>query len=331
MTGSVRVLVSIDVAPPLVEDIRAVSPRIVVEQSVCDSDEEVAEALTDDVEVLYTRHVAPYPGAESALKWIQIQSSGHDHYLGNPLVGSHVAITNTSGAHAIPGGEFVLGLMIALARGFPQLSSDQSAHEWRPEHSPENELWGKTVGIVGYGAIGRQLGRLADALGMRVIAAKGNPGERAQTGFNMLGVGDPDGEIPKKIFGPTQLGEMAADVDFLVLTLPRNPETEGLIDEAVLSGMKSTAYVIAMSRTNVVDFDALVAALQEGQLAGAALDCLSPPPRKDSPIWDTPNLFITPYISASRANPHYDARCNEIFIENLRRYLTGKPLLNLVR
>ena len=331
MTGPLRVLVTIDIASSLIEDIRRVSPRVLVEQRVCQSNDEVAEAITAGVEVLYSRHVPPFPGPDSELKWIQAQSSGTDRFLGNPLVGSHVMVTNTSGAHAVPGAEFILGLMIALARGFPQLGIDQSAHEWRPEHSPEIELWGKTVGIVGYGAIGRQVGRLADAMGMRVLAAKGNPEERVQTGFNMPGVGDPEGRIPEKVYGPTQLGEMIADVDFVVLTLPRNPGTENLVDEAVLGRMKPTAYLVAVARTNVVDLDALVAALRKHRIAGAALDCLEPPPAPDSPIWDTPNLFITPYISASRANPSYDARCNEIFIGNLKRYLAGESLLNLAR
>src|SRR5262249_45611810 len=133
-----------------------------------------------------------------------------------------------------------------------------------------------------------------------------------------------------RFFGIPQLNEMLPLADFVVLALPLAPDAEHLIDESRLRLMKPSAYLVNVARPTIIDLDALRRALKGGWIAGAAVDVWDPPPGSTSDFWDLPNLIITPWVMGSRANPKYDARCNQIFIENTKRYLAGAPLLNRV-
>jgi phosphoglycerate dehydrogenase-like enzyme len=232
----------------------------------------------------------------------------------------------------VPSAEYVIGAMIALFRRFPALVHDQALKEWNRAHSPERELRGKTLLILGYGSIGREVARLAQAFNMRILAVKRDPGKRRETGFALPGTGDPDGALPERIVGPAGLLDVLPEADFVVSTLALTHDTRHILGEKALRAMKPSAFLINVSRGGICHEPSLLRALSEGWIAGAALDVFAEEPLPaHSPFYSLPNLLITPHISASRQNPHYDRRATTLFIENLRRYLDGQPLLNLVQ
>jgi phosphoglycerate dehydrogenase-like enzyme len=327
----VQVMVTIDLAGELMEEIVAMSPRLAVRHIVCASPRAVNAALDGRVEVIYARELPDDLTRAPALRWVQTHSAGVDHLRGHPLFSSDVMVTTTSGAHAVPGAEYVIGAMIGMARGFPALARDQERREWIRAHSPEHELRDMTVLILGYGSIGREIARLASTFGMRIIALKRNSEQKRDLGFSLPGTGDPDGALPERFIEPGALYQVLPAADFVVSTLPLTPDTERFLSAQQFRAMKPSAILVNISRGGVCDEPALIRALAENWIGGAILDVFAEEPLPaDSPFYDLPNVFLTPHISASRQNPHYDRRTNAIFIENLRRYLQGQPLVNLV-
>jgi phosphoglycerate dehydrogenase-like enzyme len=229
-------------------------------------------------------------------------------------------------------GEYVLMMMLAFAHRLPEMVRFQRRAEWAHDLWPEvgaQELRGAIVGIVGYGSIGREVGRLAKAFGMRVLALKRRAGQTEDAGWRLPGLGDPALEHVDRLLSRDELPALLGESDYVVLSLPLTPETRGMIGAAELGQMKHSAVLINVARGDLVDEAALVEALQEGKIGGAALDVFSQEPLPaDSPLWRLPNVLLSPH--AADVNAHYDARAIELFAENLRRYLDGRPLLNVV-
>ncbi|MBI2918878.1 MAG: D-2-hydroxyacid dehydrogenase [Chloroflexi bacterium] len=251
------------------------------------------------------------------LRWIQSMSAGVDQLLDTGVEASPILVSDASGIHQVPIGEFVMGQMLALAKGFPRYWAQQAQRRWR-RHPVPGELYERTVAIVGLGAIGGGVAHLAKAFGMRVLATRRSARER------QTGVGDVD-----VLYPPQELGEIIAQADFLVLAVPLTPETRGLIGEPELRRLKPTAYLINVSRGAVVEEVALVRALKEGWFAGAALDVFPEEPLpKDHELWGLPNVIITPHVAGD--SERYNVRVTDLFCQNLRRYLAGQPLLNQV-
>ena len=331
MPQVVKVLSVMKLTEEQLDRLRAVSPRLRVSQTTCKTPEEMLPLLAE-TEVLYTFFADFAPEQAHSLRWVQLSSAGINHVTGKPLMASAIPITTTSGIHAVPIAEYVVGSMLAFARGFPKMFSLQQKHEWpkgRWDALLGAELRGHTIGLIGYGSIGREIGRLAKAFGMNVLASKRSPQQRDDGGWAVSGVGDPHMEHVSRVFGSDQLEEMVAQCDFVVVALPLTKGTEGMINESVLRAMRPTAYFVNISRGGVVDEDALIRALQEGWIAGAGLDVFRQEPLPpESPFYDLPNVILTPHISGASAA--YDDRASDLFAENLRRYLAGEPLLNLV-
>jgi len=235
--------------------------------------------------------------------------------------------------HAINIGEYVFASILAWTRHLPELFDLQRKQQWPSDRwtcCQPTELRGSTVGIVGYGSIGREVARLAKAFGMCVLALKRRSESAGEQGaFEMAGLGDPAGVLPDALYGTEQLREMLAQCDFVVLAVPLTQETRGMIGEAELRAMKPTAYLVNIARGEVCDEAALIRALQDGWIAGAGLDVFAQEPLPEtSPLWTLPNVILTPHISGF--TPVYEQRAVDIFCENLRRYIAGQPLLNLV-
>ena len=249
------------------------------------------------------------------LKWFQTMSAGVDRFLTEEFKRSQVVMTSVSGIHAVPIGEFVLGLMLMLAKQTPLAFQQKQQKLWKSYLA--TELRGKIVGIVGLGNIGREVARLAQAFGMKVVAMRRSAGRSRRTRY------------VDKLYLRDQLQALLAESDFVVLTLPLTAETERIIGEAELRAMKPTAYIINIARGNLVDEEALIKALQEHRIAGAGLDVFSKEPLPaDSPLWEMPNVIMSPHIAGGMAD--YIDRATDIFIQNLRRYLKGESLLNIV-
>jgi len=192
------------------------------------------------------------------------------------------------------------------------------------------EVRGATLGIIGYGSIGRELARIAKtALGMTVLACKRDPARRTDDGYCLPGTGDPDGRMPDEWLAPSGLAALLERSDAVVMCAPLTRETRGMIGARELAAMKRDAYFINVGRGETVDEAALAAALAAGRLAGAAVDVFAQePPAAGHPLYALNNVILSPHVSGFL--PSYDDKCVELFAENLRRYLAGDTLLNLV-
>ena len=329
----VYVLSTVKFDNELLAKIHAVSPRIVLTQHTSpDAAHLPAEAFAQ-AGVLYTFSALPQPHQAPRLRWVQLNSAGANHALKHPLFAADVVFTTTSGLHAINIGEYVLASILAWTRKLPELVDLQRKCEWpsdRWTRFTPSELRGATMGIIGYGSIGREVGRLAKAFGMRVLALKRRvESTRRQDAYEINGVGDPDGSVPDALYSPEQLREMLAHCDYVVLAVPLTRETQGMIGEEELRAMKRTAYLVNIARGEVCDEAALVQALQAGWIAGAGLDVFSKEPLPEtSPLWTMPQVILTPHVSGF--SPNYEQRAVDIFCENLRRYIAGRPLFNVV-
>jgi phosphoglycerate dehydrogenase-like enzyme len=226
--------------------------------------------------------------------------------------------------------EYALTAILALGRKVPALLADQAQKKWatdRFERFRPAELRGSTVGIVGYGSIGREIARLCRALGAHILAVKRNLKDLEDEGYLVEGLGDRRGELAERIYPPQALRSMASLCDFLVVCAPLTSETRGAVNQGVLETMKPSAFLIDISRGGVVDHGALVEALSQNRLAGAALDVFPAEPLPESsPLWDMPNVILSPHIAGS--SPHYFEQAADLFAQNLRRYLSDQPLLN---
>jgi phosphoglycerate dehydrogenase-like enzyme len=251
-------------------------------------------------------------GAEN-LEWIQALVAGVDRYDFEDLAERGIALTNASGIHAEPIGEQVLGYVLAFERNIHTAVRQQETGAW--ERFRGGELAGKTVGIVGLGAIGTRVAELARPFDTTVIGTKSNP--------------DDAPDAVDEVFGPDGLHEVVQRSDYLVLACPLNEETRGMIGRWEFRMMKSDAVLINIARGGVVDQDAMVRALQQHSIGGAALDVFETEPLPgDSPLWDLSNVIVTPHMAGS--TPEYMDRCAELFVGNYERYLAGEPLENRI-
>ncbi len=254
------------------------------------------------------------------LKWIHCLAAGVNQLMQPTIVASDVVITNSRGVHATAMAEHTLGLILALARHLPSAVRYQAECHWSQseiwaEEPPPMELSGRTLVIVGFGAIGRELARRAKAFGMNVVAVK----KRA----------DGDTEPADAVFESQRLPEALAEGDFVVIAAPETPETLGLVNARTLAAMKPTAYLLNISRGTLVNTADLIEALRAGRIAGAALDVTDPEPLPpDHPLWSAPRLLITPHVSAVSERLWH--RHAALLLNNLERWFSGKELLNLV-
>ncbi len=330
MTDSspIKVVVAMDFSDELIEHLRAVSPRLLVERHF----PKVPESAWASAEVLYTGSTLPEPSQAPRLRWIQLQSAGMEHVLDRAIVRAEdVEVTSTSGIHATPIAEYCLAMMLAFAYRLPQMLALQAQAQWPEERGrmfAPRSLRGQTVGIVGYGSIGRELARIAAALGMAVVATKRDLKRPADEGeYREIGLGDPDSDIPTRLYPPEAVASMASVCDYLVVAAPLTEATHHMINETVLSRMKKSAVLVNIARGAIVDEAALVSALAAGVIAGAALDVFEEEPLPaTSPLWPMDNVIISPHVSGNMARYHEKAAA--LFAENLQRYLEHQPLLN---
>ena len=231
--------------------------------------------------------------------------------------------------------EFALTALLALAHRVPRMVEWQGLGVWPLDEQRwplfvPTELRGATLGIIGYGSIGRELARIAKtAFGMTVLASKRDPSLREDSGYALPGTGDPQGALPDAWFAPDKVSELLARSDAVVMCAPLTPETQLMISASELGAMKRTAYFVNVGRGATVDESALARALADKRIAGAAIDVFAQePPPAGHPLYGLDNVIVSPHVSGFL--PSYDDKCAELFAENLRRYLAGAPLLNLV-
>ena len=227
---------------------------------------------------------------------------------------SNVILTNASGVHAIPIAEHILALMFALSRGIHRNIRNQIDHKWK-RGGRILELEGSTMGLIGVGKIGEKTAEKAKGLNMKVLGLRRNS-DRLSPHID-------------RMYGPDGLNRLLEQSDWVVVAVAMTPETTGMIGEAQFRAMKKTGYIINIARGGVIQENYLIKALKEGWIAGAGLDVFEEEPLPEtSPLWGMKNVIITPHYAG--ATPYYIDRLLDIFIENLRRFQTGKPLMNVV-
>jgi D-2-hydroxyacid dehydrogenase (NADP+) len=247
-------------------------------------------------------------GNAPKLRFIQSISSGTDQYDKAALAARGIRLASAAGVNARAVAEHAIGLILALSRRLPEARDNQSRKHWRGMIGDltrrEDELGGKTLAIVGTGRIGGRLARLARAFDMTVIGFRRDPS---------LGAGD-----AHEVHALDALKDQLPKADFVALTCPLTPETAHVINAEALAAMRRSAFLVNVARGGCVDEAALISALNEGRIAGAALDCADPePPVADSPLWTMPNVFLTPHTGGETTR--YEANVIEILMDNLDR------------
>jgi phosphoglycerate dehydrogenase-like enzyme len=248
------------------------------------------------------------------LRWIHTPSAGVEHLLIPEILERDIVLTNSAGAHAIPIAEFVLMYMLNHVKRAFDLKALAPAEWERGDDIPCDELFERTLLIIGYGNIGAEVAKRARAFGMRILASRRRP--------------QPADEVDLMV-GEHGWRDLLPQADYVVIATPLTAATRGMFDADAFRRMKSSAYLINIARGQIVDTDALLEALHSGRIAGAALDALPVEPLPpDHPLWKASNVWITPHISYS--SPRTRERMIDLFFENLRRYLNGESLLNVV-
>ncbi|HSV86147.1 MAG TPA: D-2-hydroxyacid dehydrogenase [Levilinea sp.] len=331
----VEVLITIPFSEGQLERLRAVSLRVTLTLIPVRRAEDIAADAWRRAEVFYTGGMLPDPGKVELpnLRWVQFHFSGVDGVLDAPIFKrDDITFTNLSGAAAAQMAEYLMTMMLALGHKLPAMTDFQNRAEWprdRFERFTPRELRGSTVGIVGYGSIGRELARLLQPFGVKVLAAKKDVRQPKDTGYVPEGQGDPDGALFHRLYPIEALKSMLKECDFIVVAVPLTAETQNLIGDEELRAMKSTAYIVDVSRGGIINPKALLSALQDNRIAGAALDVFYEEPLpSNSPFWKLKNAIITPHIAGQ--STYYNDRAIELFIENLERYLQGEALLNRI-
>ena len=331
MNNPVEVLITLPFSEALVKQIGEVSPRLHIHAMVARKVDEVSPELWAQVEVLYTNRVLPTQEQAPRLAWIQAHWAGIDHAVDAPILQRpDLIVTSLSGTSAPQMAEHALMMLLALGHHLPEAFQHQRRAEWpagRWELFSPVELRGSTVGIIGYGSVGRQIARLLHAFEATVLATKRDVMHPEDTGYTLEGLGDPGGDLVHRLYPPQALRSMLKECDFVVVCVPRTPATLNLLGADELAVLKPGAALVDISRGGIVDHGALIPLLRDRKLAGAALDVFpNEPLPTDSPLWKLPNVIITPHVAGF--SPRYDERAVALFVENLRRYLAGLPLYN---
>jgi phosphoglycerate dehydrogenase-like enzyme len=282
-------------------------------------------ALLDRAEVLFgvpedsTEGLAEVVNGLPRLRWVHATSAGAGEQVRkaglSPEALKRVVITTSSGVHAVPLAEFAILGLLAMAKELPRLIEDQRARAWPEVRRPVRELSGQTLFLLGLGEIGREVARLGKALGMRTVGFRRTEG--------------PPPEWVDEVHGPQRLAELAGQADAMVVSLPMTEQTAGLVDRATIERLPASCIFVNIGRGGVVDEPALIDALRDRRIAGAVLDVFATEPLPaDSPLWTLPNVLVTPHAAALSAREN--ERIVELFADNLRRYLDGRPLRNVV-
>lgn len=328
----IEILITSPLSDDLVNRLSGISPEIHIIIFPARKEEEIPQGIWGRTEILFTDHVLPTLGKAKNLKWIQFQSSGIDRWVDAPiLTKTGILITTLSGAAVSQMAEHAIMMMLALGHKMPAMSISQRKSEWpkdRLERFIPLELRDSTVGIVGYGSVGRQIARLLEPFGTTVLATKRDARTPQDNGYALEGLGDSGGNLVHRLYPAEALKSMMKLSDFIVVAVPLTKMTQGFINASIFTSIKPGAYLIDISRGKVVDHGALLKALQDGKLAGAALDVFPEEPLPaDNPLWGMPNVIITPHLAD--ASSRYDSQSCELFSENLHRYLAGLTLYNL--
>ncbi|KAI7235862.1 hypothetical protein KC330_g4033 [Hortaea werneckii] len=308
------------------------------------------KTIWHDITILYTLFSLPEKLADvPKLRLVQLASAGSNQVQNHPIyTDSDIPISTASGIHGPQIAEWCVMTALVQSHKYNQLHDLQKEHKWGDKKSAADDfhnvhdMVGRRLGVLGYGSIGRQVGRVAKAMGMDVVAYTATPKDTAEKrkdqGFIVPGTGDPEGEIPSAWYSgldkASRLHFLRQEIDWLIVSVPLTEQTRHFLSteefEALSQERKKPAFVTNIARGPIIDQPRLIEALKDKTLAGAALDVTDPEPLpEDSELWDLPNVTVTPHVSGTGSS--YVERSFQILEENIRRLEKGNRLLNVVR
>ncbi|MGG3622418.1 D-2-hydroxyacid dehydrogenase [Bacillus gobiensis] len=312
------IYIRLDISEEYVKKFREVCSEVIIEPWKLGEPEPESTMDVSDCEVLFTLGLHDNLNILKKapnVKWVHSVSVGLDAMLHEEILSNDVIITNSKGCTSVPIAEHTIALITSFARGIPMMIKNQMNKEWAS--LPLTDLSYSTVGIIGYGEIGFEIAKRCKALGMGVIGCRKNPGKRRGN------------EPADSVVGMDRVDEVLSQSDFIVLALPSTKETQSFLNKKRLSKMKKDSFLINIGRGNTVVENDLIEFLSDGRIAGAALDVFEVEPLpKDHPFWELENVIVSPHNAYNSAR-HHD-RVMDLFLQNLKRYSEGKPLLNVV-
>ncbi|KAF2674239.1 D-3-phosphoglycerate dehydrogenase [Microthyrium microscopicum] len=328
----------------IIERIRARYPKAevtYVSRAFGTNNSDLSPDLFKDKTILFTTAVLPSePSAAPHLKYVHLFSAGVDRILKHPLfLESNIPFSNCSGVHGPQISEWVIMTLLIHGHKYLPMYDAQKERKWSRNFSNgTRDLVGQRIGILGYGAIGRQVAHITKAMGMEVLAytatPKDTPESRADHGYFVPGIGDPDGSIPSEWFSgldkPSLHKFLSQNLDVLIVSVPLTPDTHHFLSSAEFDILgKNPPLISNIARGPIIDQPALIKALEDGRVGSAALDVTDPEPLPaDDPLWVAPNTIITPHISG--ASTAYIERAFQVFERNLENIEKGQPLINII-
>jgi phosphoglycerate dehydrogenase-like enzyme len=263
------------------------------------------------------------------LRLMQLATVGYEHLRDLGLADRPLRVCNARGLFDTAIAEWCLAMIVNLVRDVPAMIRNQERTHWERAERFQQEVRGRVVGLWGYGGIGRETARLAKAFGIIVHAlTRCGIGPRLNT-YRQPGTGDPDGVLPDRVFTAGEEQAFLSGLDFLILALPQTKQSTGMVGARELRALPLTAFVLNPARGLIIQEEALVTALREGWIAGAALDThFAYPLPPEHPLWKMPNVILTPHVSGADRSRDFPARMGDLFVQNVERFLDGRPLLN---
>lgn len=334
MTDTIDVLITVPISEDIVKQLEAISSDIRIRLHPAEKERDIPNRAWQNAEVVLANFFLPPTTLNTRIKWVHSIFSGVDNLLEHPYLQNHpeVILSNSGGIHAAKIGEFVIGMILALGHRLPGMFMAQQKKEWPNDKFSRfmaKELNESTVGILGYGRIGREIARLCKSFGATVLATKRNVRHPEDRRYTLPGTGDPEGDLADRLYPPEATAFMVKECDFVVITLPLTDNTKMLFDEKIIHAMKPESFLINVGRGGIVDEAALAEALNAGRIGGAASDVFaSEPLPASSPLWTAKNFILSPHISGNMRD--YTQKASAIFEENLRRYIDNKPLMNVI-
>ena len=321
-------------------DVDIIYHRVRFTHSLAEAHADVPSHLWEKATVLCTFNSLPEKDEAPHLNWLQLLSAGSNHIQGTPVwEDKDVTITTASGIHGPQIAEWVVMTALVQTHGYKALYELQKKHEWGKPNFAVRDRVGLRLGVLGYGSIGRQVGRVAKAMGMSVLAYTATPKDskekRRDGGYIVPGTGDAEGEVPEEWYSGLDKESLhhflRQEIDWLVVAVPLTEETKRFLSDEELDILaKRKAYITNIARGPIIDQPALVRALKDGKLSGAALDVTDPEPLpEDNELWDLENVVVTPHVSGQGTS--YTERAFQVLGLNLERRLAGEKLVNVVR
>lgn len=333
MNNTIQVLITLPFTDKQIADLRQISDRLHFTVHKAKKSDDIPADVWAQTEILYTSVALPKSIEQSPkLHWIQFHWAGLDHVISSPILQEpNLYITSASGTNSSQAAEFAVMMMLALGHQMHQFFELKKKLEWpsdRWERLKPRELRDSTVGIIGYGSIGRQIARLLQPFGCTVLAGKRDAMQPEHTGYIPDDQGDSQGELLHRLYPGKAVRSMIKACDFVVVCLPKTDQTLNFFGNEELAAMKNSAYLIDISRGGIVNHESLVIALKDHKIAGAALDVFPEEPLPtENPLWNMQNVIISPHVAG--ISGQYDQRAIDLFAINLERYLNQEPPLNL--